>query len=162
MADQSILLALRSASTSAGVISGTSTCSNSPPLNQTMSSSRESRRPRAWPEELGDRVGELAAVALALVDDALEELARQQADVFGKHAEEALDEEVGDLLGVVAAGGHRLGDVGKAAGGVGGDVEHRAAGAKLFGVGGTASAACWFSGVPMSSRRMVCVSSGYR
>ena len=37
--------------------------------------------------------------------------------------------------GGVAAGGHRAGDVGKAAGGVGGDVEHRAAGAEFFGVG---------------------------
>ena len=86
-------------------------------------------------KQLGHRAGELAGVALALVDDALEELSGEQADVFGKHAEQALDEEVGDLLGVVAARGHRPGDVGEAAGGVGGDVEHRAAGAKLFGVG---------------------------
>ena len=86
-------------------------------------------------EEFAERGAELDGVVAALVEDALEEAFGQQADVFGEHAEQTLNEEVGDFLGVVAARGERAGDIGEAAGGVGGDVLHGAAGAEFFGVG---------------------------
>jgi hypothetical protein len=87
------------------------------------------------PEEFAERGAELHRVGAALGHDALEKLFGQQADVFGEHAEQTLDQEVRDLLRVVATAGHRLGDVGEAAGGIGGDLAHRATGAEPLGVG---------------------------
>ena len=59
----------------------------------------------------------------------------QQLLVFGEHAEQALDEEVGDLLAVLAAPAHGGGELGELAGGLGGDGGGGLLGAQLFGVG---------------------------
>ena len=85
--------------------------------------------------QYAERGAEFDGVAAAFFKDALEEAFGQQADVFGEHAEQTLNEEVGDFFGVVPAIRERAGDAGEAAGGVGGDVLHGAAGAEFFGVG---------------------------
>ena len=59
--------------------------------------------------------------------------------VFGEHAEQALDEEVGDILAAVfgkcAAPAHGGGELGELAGGLGGDRRGGLLGAQFFGVG---------------------------
>ena len=55
--------------------------------------------------------------------------------VFGEHAEQALDEEVGDLLAVLATPAHGGGELGELAGGLGSDGGGGFLGAQLFGVG---------------------------
>jgi len=55
--------------------------------------------------------------------------------VFGEHAEEALNEEVGDFLPFFASGAHGFGEAGELAGGLGGDRRGRLLGAQFFRVG---------------------------
>ncbi len=54
----------------------------------------------------------------ALLEQVGEDAGGQQPLVFGEHAEQALDEEVGDLLAVLAAHAHGGGEFGEVAGGL--------------------------------------------
>jgi hypothetical protein len=59
----------------------------------------------------------------------------EQLFVFGEHAEQALDEEVGDAWLRLAPAAHGGGELGELAGGVGGDGGGGFFRAQLFGVG---------------------------
>ena len=77
---------------------------------------RKSRRCPSLPE-CGEQRHELVRVGLQGVEQLGEGaiLLRQQADIFGKHREQAAREEAGDEFGVVADAFERLGDSAEAA-----------------------------------------------
>ena len=65
----------------------------------------------------------------------LEAVFRQQADVFGEHGEEAALEESGDDTGVVLVGFEGFGEFGEAAGDVAGDFGGFLGGIERVGIG---------------------------
>jgi hypothetical protein len=71
----------------------------------------------------------------SLGQQAGEDAARQQAFVFGEHAEQALDQEMRDGLRIQPAPAQGLGQVAEAAGGVGGDRGQRFDRAQLVRIG---------------------------
>ena len=86
-------------------------------------------------EEFAQAAVELLAIGLALVEQAFEEAARQEFGILGEEAEQALGEEMGDLLLALAAGvpgAQAAGEFGEGAGGFVGDLAVVAAGAEAF------------------------------
>ena len=86
-------------------------------------------------EQFFDAADGLVGVAAGVPEQVGEDAVRQQLLVFGEHAEQALDEEVGDFLAVLAAPAHGGGEFGEVAGGLGSDGGGGFLGAQLFGVG---------------------------
>jgi hypothetical protein len=89
-------------------------------------------------EELFDAAGGFVGVAAGVFEQVGEDAGGEQLFVFGEHAEQALDEEVGDFLPAVvscAAPAHGGGELGELAGSLGGDGGGGFLGAQLFGVG---------------------------
>ncbi len=88
-----------------------------------------------FPPEGGDEHGEAFRGGFDLGEEFFESILRQQADVFGKHGEEAALEETGDDLGVVAVGFEGLRELGKAVGDVAGDLGGFLGGIERVGIG---------------------------
>jgi hypothetical protein len=86
-------------------------------------------------KELGDAFARLFGVALCVFQEFGEYVAGQQVFVFGKHAKQALHQEVGDALAVQAVGTHVFGNIGKLPGGQGGDGCGGFFRAEFFGIG---------------------------
>ena len=90
-------------------------------------------------EQFVDAAGGFVGVAAGVFEQVGEDAEREQLFVFGKHAEQALDEKVGDFLSAVfgkrAPAAHAGGELGELAGGVGGDGGGGFFRAQLFGVG---------------------------
>ena len=85
-------------------------------------------------EELGDGLSEALGFVLGLVQEAREEVVLEEADVLGEHAEDEAVQEVGHLLGVLAALAQALGDLADVPGGLGRDGLARDAGLELLGI----------------------------
>jgi hypothetical protein len=85
-------------------------------------------------EELFDAAGGFVGIAAGVFEQVGEDAGGEQVFVFGEHAEQALDEEVGDMLAIFARA-HGGGELGELAGGLGGDRCGRLLGAQFFGVG---------------------------
>ena len=86
-------------------------------------------------EQLLDAAGSLVGVAAGVPEQVGEDAGWQQLLVFGEHAEQALDEEVGDFLVIFATPAHGGGELGELAGGLGGDCGGGFLGTELFGIG---------------------------
>jgi len=90
-------------------------------------------------EQFFDAAGGFVGVAAGVLEEVGEDAEREQRFVFGKHAEQALDEEMGDFLSVLPAPApapaHGGGKLGELAGGLGGDGGGGFFRAQLFGVG---------------------------
>jgi hypothetical protein len=96
-------------------------------------------------EELFDAAGGLVGVAAGIGEEAGEDAGGEQLFVFGEHAEQALDEEVGDgLPQFLPAPAHGGGELGELAGGLGGDGGGGFLRAQLFGVGEHPARSCRF------------------
>ena len=85
-------------------------------------------------KQVGQAPGQLVAGELLVIDQALEHAPGQQAHVFGKKAEQALCQEVGDFVGVVVTLAQTIGQRGKTFGGGLGDVATGFFGAKALGL----------------------------
>lgn len=72
-------------------------------------------------KQFGNAFAGFFGVAFGVFQEFGEDVAGQQLFVFGKHAKQALHQEVGDALAVQAVGAHVFGNVGKLPGGHGGD-----------------------------------------
>lgn len=86
-------------------------------------------------EQFFDAAGGLVGVVAGVLEQVGEDAAGEQLFVFGEHAEEALDEKVGDFLAFFATLPHGGGELGELAGSLGGDGGSGSFGAQLFGVG---------------------------
>jgi hypothetical protein len=89
-------------------------------------------------EQLFDAPRGLVGVVAGVGEQLGEDAGGEQLFVFGEHAEQALDEEVGDAVAAVPSprrAAHGGGELGELAGGVGGDGGGGFLGAQLFGVG---------------------------
>ena len=86
-------------------------------------------------EEFFDAPGGLGGVADGVAEQVGEDVGGQQVFIFGEHAEQALDEEMGDLLAAPAAPAHGGGEFGEVAGGLGSDRGGQLLGTQLFRVG---------------------------
>ncbi len=86
-------------------------------------------------EQFFDAAGGLVGVVAGIGEELAEDPGGEQLFVFGEHAEQALDEEVGDAIAAAAAPAHGGSELGELAGGLGGDGGGGFLGAQLFGVG---------------------------
>jgi hypothetical protein len=84
-------------------------------------------------EQLAQGPGEDVGATLRGLAQALEDAPGQQARVLGEQAEQDPVQEVGDALGVLAAGPEALGDLGEVAGGLLGDLGGLQSWAQLLG-----------------------------
>jgi hypothetical protein len=115
------------------VSAGMSMALKRPPLNQGMSWSPYSPPGRLHRrEQRGDAAGGLAGVATGVREEVGEDAGRKHRLVLGEHAEQALDEEMGDALTILASAAHGGGEVGEVAGGLGGDRRGRLLGTQAF------------------------------
>ena len=86
-------------------------------------------------EQFFDAADGLVGVAAGVFQEVGEDAGGEQLLVFGEHAEQALDEEVGDFLAVLSSPAHGGGELGELACSLGGDCCGGLLRAQLFGVG---------------------------